>query len=126
AWLALAGRVSGWGAPHSGRRWGYRALLGALCAALGWAGHDGATLTHGEDYLTEHLPWRAASPLVRLSLPLDQPAKDWEAYAHVVAPILEVRCYSCHNSRNYKGRLVLDRWESLMQGGTTGPLLVAG
>jgi hypothetical protein len=119
AWLAQRSRV--------GSRAGYRVVLAALCGALVLTGHDGSALTHGEEYLTEHLPWKTREAVVSApKFPTERPVEQWAAYQHVVAPILETRCVACHNSTNFKGKLVMDRWEGLTRGGKTGPLWVAG
>ncbi|MBL9207878.1 MAG: hypothetical protein JNN01_22535 [Opitutaceae bacterium] len=105
----------------------YRFLLAATCAVLMFAAHDGASLTHGEDYLTEHLPWlqnQAKPPAI--AFPVQHPVGTWEMYTDVVAPILSQRCINCHSGRQAKGKLALDTWEALSRGGTTGPLFVAG
>jgi uncharacterized membrane protein len=120
-------RIRASGDPR-GARIAYRGVLLALCFALVLTGHDGSALTHGEDYLTEHLPWNAGKvPTTPApTFPTDRPVAQWAAYEHIVAPILETRCVSCHNSTNFKGKLVLDNWEALTRGGKTGPLWVAG
>lgn len=106
-------------------RWIFRAGLAALCGLIGLVAHDGGSLTHGEDYLTEKLPWfQAAAP--KIAFPQDRPPGQWEAYAHTVSPILEVRCIACHRSSGFKGKLILDSWDALLKGGASGPLFVAG
>jgi len=127
ACLTLALRLSRDFAFRTGLRRAYRILLAATCAVLMVAAHDGASLTHGEDYLTEHLPWRQDQAKVpALAFPVQQPVGNWEMYTDVVAPILSQRCASCHSGRQAKGKLALDTWEALSRGGTTGPLFVAG
>jgi len=42
-----------------------------------------------------------------------------------VAPVFQQRCVACHNSRMSKGRLNLETYASLMQGGESGPAVVA-
>jgi len=107
-------------------QWSYRALLLATCIMLLRASHDGGTLTHGEDYLTEYAPWRKPAPPVALAFPTDKPIVQWDVYAHVVTPILQTRCYECHAAKNAKGGLVLDSWVGLQRGGKNGAVLVAG
>lgn len=115
----------------AGLLWGYRRatqrqerhgpvfLAGLSCAvaALLVAGHFGASLTHGADYLLE--------PLRRN----EQRALDVETavvYADLVYPILQAKCLSCHNDRKSKGGLVLSDTVSLLQGGESGPALAQG
>jgi DNA-binding beta-propeller fold protein YncE len=52
-------------------------------------------------------------------------AGQWVSFAGEVAPILHSRCLACHNARTAKGRLNLDGYANLLQGGESGPSLVA-
>lgn len=123
--LTLALRLApGWEADNARGRV-YRGALAALCTVVVLAGHFGATLTHGEAYLTEPLPWGNAGAVV-VSFPQDRPVQEWKLFNEVVVPILAVRCYECHRQNNFKGRLVLDNWAGLNRGGASGPLFVAG
>ncbi len=104
-------------------------ILTGGCLAL--AGHYGADITHGEDYLTEYAP----NPVRRLlGLPLrlnlaDQPVKplpERVAFAEVVAPILAERCVGCHSGQKAKGGLRLDRYDLVMKGGESGASVIVG
>jgi len=79
------------------------------------AGHLGATLTHGEDFVLA--PLRDDAPAVTENTPV---------YVAAVQPILENKCYSCHNERKSKGELVMSIPEKLLQGGKNGPVWRAG
>lgn len=115
------------GARMSGGRHAYRAVLLALGIALTITGHDGSALTHGENYLTEYLPWNTGNSVVAApTFPTDRPVEQWAAYEHIIAPIFNTRCVACHNSTNFKGKLVMDNWESLVRGGKTGLLWAPG
>ncbi|WP_018614998.1 c-type cytochrome domain-containing protein [Segetibacter koreensis] len=95
-------------------------LLGLLLVT----GHLGGSLTHGSDYLTK--------PFLRIlgddttantaikPLPNVQEAL---AYNDVVKPILQTKCYSCHNSNKQKGRLRMDDIKLLMKGGKNGKII---
>lgn len=108
------------------------------------AGHYGASLTHGDDYISSVLPFGketetshpAATPtaggetnfnLTSLSSsdkPLDpQQIQDLNVQ---VRTILAHNCYSCHSSTKIKGELRLDGKEFVLKGGEGGPVLVAG
>jgi uncharacterized membrane protein len=83
-------------------------------------GHLGGSLTHGEDYLTEGLFSKSAST--------DFSKVDIEKakfYSDLVQPILESKCYSCHNASKQKGKLRLDGAEHILKGGKNGIVLVA-
>jgi uncharacterized membrane protein len=107
-------------------RWSYRVLLATTCLLLVRTAHDGGSLVHGEDFLVEHAPWRKPPPAPAIAFPTDQPVAQWDLYAHVVAPILQARCYECHRGGNVKGGLVLETWDALQRGGKSGPALVSG
>jgi uncharacterized membrane protein/uncharacterized protein YjbI with pentapeptide repeats len=83
-------------------------------------GHLGGSLTHGEDYLTEGL--------FSKSITTDFSKIDLEKakyYSDLVQPILESRCYSCHNASKQKGKLRLDERDHILKGGKNGVVLVA-
>lgn len=50
----------------------------------------------------------------------------WVSFAGEIAPIFQQRCVACHNARAAKGRLNLDSYATLKQGGESGPAFVAG
>ncbi len=79
-------------------------------------GHYGATLTHGEDFLTEVFTKEKS-----LNLELDKPI-----FSQVVSPILEIKCVSCHNPNKLKGELLLDSQEGILKGGESGQVLIPG
>ena len=109
----------------------YQVILLATGASLGLAGHLGASITHGEDYLTEYAP----NPLRRaMGLPIHVDPADlpWKplperiVFAEVVAPVLTERCVGCHSGQKAKGGLRLDAFDQLMKGGNSGTAVIAG
>lgn len=90
------------------------AAVSILCL-LG-AGHYGATLTHGENYVL--------GPV----LPKPAPVSINEAvvFTHLVQPIFEKKCVSCHSPEKIKGKLMLTDAESVKKGGKSGKLIVPG
>lgn len=81
------------------------------------AGHFGASLTHGADYLME--------PLRRNK----QKALDVETavlYPDLIYPILQTKCLGCHSNSKSKGGLILTDTASVLKGGDSGPVLVKG
>jgi uncharacterized membrane protein/mono/diheme cytochrome c family protein len=108
------------------------------------AGHYGASLTHGDDYISNVLPFGKDSDesdpgstptageesnfnltsLTSSDQPLNpQQTQDLNLQ---VRTILAHNCYSCHSSSKIKGELRLDSKEFVMKGGEGGPVLVAG
>jgi uncharacterized membrane protein len=78
------------------------------------AGHKGATLTHGDNYLLE--------PMFPSEQIASVPKEDALVFQHVVKPILEKKCISCHNAGKLKGDLNLETEASILKGGKNGPL----
>ena len=82
------------------------------------AGHYGATLTHGDNFLAAPLlNQQKAEPVA-----LDQAL----VFDHVIQPIFEQKCVSCHNPDKLKGQLNLADAASMVRGGKSGKLFVAG
>ncbi len=103
----------------------YRVLLLGSVGVMGYASHDGASITHGKDYLTEYAP----NPIRKLlGLPLKEVEEEKEAkpleeqvvYADIVQPILEMRCVECHKEGKSKGNFRMDTYDLLVEGGKEG------
>lgn len=91
-------------------------LYSVLVIFLIITGHYGASLTHGEDFLTEVFD----APKT-LTLNTEAPV-----FAQVVQPVLEAKCNSCHNPNKLKGGLLLDTQEGILKGGESGSILTPG
>ncbi|MFC4095085.1 c-type cytochrome domain-containing protein [Euzebyella saccharophila] len=92
-----------------------KAFLVVMLVLVSLTGHYGGMVTHGEDYL--------ALPTSKNSKKLPENPL---IYAHVVAPILEDKCVSCHNPNKQKGALLMHNLEGLFKGGEHGNTLVSG
>lgn len=124
----------------------YRLALATAFALLIPAGHLGAGLTHGEDWLdgprkrVKPAPTTlvetqtvtpenagAASSAAGATLPeAVPPAPLPETYATVIEPILAAYCTNCHGTGKHKGDLRMHTREGLLAGGESGAALVAG
>jgi uncharacterized membrane protein/mono/diheme cytochrome c family protein len=124
-------------ALRSGRAKLYRGLLTTTVVGVTVAGHFGAMVTHGDDYLTSVLPYGkepatlvAAGGDSKFSFAastnqlLDE--KQIGELNMQVRSILAHNCYSCHGPAKTKGGLRLDKRELIMKGGEDGVVLVAG
>ncbi|MCC6356121.1 MAG: hypothetical protein IT577_19710 [Verrucomicrobiae bacterium] len=100
----------------------YRVGLALACAVMAFASHLGGSLTHGEDYLTEHLP----PSLKRLLGSGSVASSPGDVYAAAVAPILGARCVDCHREGKSKGKLRMDAVGGLFAGGSEGPAIAPG
>ncbi|UCS91882.1 chitobiase/beta-hexosaminidase C-terminal domain-containing protein [Echinicola marina] len=85
----------------------------ALLLVLIGAGHWGANLTHGTDFLMAPI---TSNDGVQVNL------EEAEVFAHLVQPILEQKCNSCHQASKSKGQLRLDEVEMIQKGGKNGVL----
>jgi len=94
-----------------------RSLSISLSVLLVLAGHFGAALTHGEDFLLAPLQLTSEEPL---SL------ADAEVFKDLVQPIFESKCVACHQEGKIKGELRLDLLTGIQKGGKSGALFVAG
>jgi uncharacterized membrane protein len=107
----------------------YRLLLFISVGVMGFASHDGGSLTHGSDYLLRYAPepirkFFNAKP--RTPVPTAKPPQEQLVYADIIAPIFERRCVQCHEEGNSKGRLRMDTYELLLKGGKEGPAIEPG
>jgi len=107
----------------------YPLLLLLSVAAMFPVGHLGATMTHGEGFLTEPLFPRQPEPLRGSAGSTDPallPASSRGIYPEQIAPILERYCVSCHGSSKMQGKLALHTPEAILAGGATGTAIEPG
>jgi uncharacterized membrane protein len=126
--------------------WLYWVLLLGSSGIMGIASHDGASLTHGKGYLTDFAPnpvrkaigmpvkeeksdegpsgnggQASGAPLAAAKPPSEQ-----VVYSDIIVPILEQKCYSCHNAEKQKGKYRMDEYDLLVKGGKEGDGIVHG
>lgn len=82
--------------------------------AIVFAGHEGADITHGENFLLAPITPEKQTPGILL--------EDAHVYADMVKPILQNKCMSCHNSKKAKGDLAMETEALLLKGGKHGKL----
>ncbi|MGI8636496.1 MAG: c-type cytochrome domain-containing protein, partial [Segetibacter sp.] len=87
-------------------------------------GHLGGSLTHGSDYLTKPF-FKIVSSDTVANVAIKPVANVQEAlvYPDVIQPILQTKCYSCHNENKQKGKLRMDDISLLMKGGKHGSII---
>jgi uncharacterized membrane protein/mono/diheme cytochrome c family protein len=90
------------------------------------AGHFGGNLTHGDDYLTQPLLALTGQAPATVERPKITDINQAVVYHDLVEPVLEQKCWQCHNANKQKGDLRMDEPELLKKGGKGGPVLVAG
>lgn len=79
-----------------------------------FTGHQGAGITHGQNFLLAPIMPEKKQPLVAFDEAL--------VFTDMVAPILKAKCDGCHNSKKAKGELVMETQELLLKGGKSGKL----
>lgn len=104
-----------------------RILSVGLLILLTITGHLGGSLTHGSDYLSKPLKEIFGEDSVA-SATIKPLANVQEAavYKDIITPILQTRCYNCHNANKQKGGLRMDDFSLLMKGGKGGKVIVPG
>ena len=98
------------------KKWGYKVALYGSLGIVFFAGHFGAGLTHGMNFLVEPL-LQGKQAAITEQTPL------YEAF---VDPVLEAKCQSCHNPQKHKGDLDMTTFDLLLKGGENGPVWIAG
>ncbi|MBX2815111.1 MAG: chitobiase/beta-hexosaminidase C-terminal domain-containing protein [Saprospiraceae bacterium] len=96
-------------------RKGYYFALAVLMGLVFWAGHLGGKMTHGDHFLfppdkIDHRP------------NVDEHTPIFTAF---IKPILDQHCVSCHRDGKAKGKLVMTNVSGIVQGGASGPLVMA-
>lgn len=100
----------------------YPVALLATVLLMAWTSHQGASLTHGTNYLTQYMPapfrdWLSLSPAA---------GSERTFYGARVQPILENNCVTCHNPNKHTGDLQLDSYAALLKGGKHGAVVKPG
>lgn len=95
-----------------------RATLAALSAVTIFAGHQGATLTHGREVTA----WWGASA-VEAKKPAETPRLAppvAPVFTTEIQPVLERSCIECHGPRKARGKLRLDTREAALAADKSG------
>ncbi|MEQ9437567.1 MAG: DUF1553 domain-containing protein [Cyclobacteriaceae bacterium] len=115
----------------------YRSLLFLTVISLTIAGHLGANLTHGEDFLSSTFPWNndgyaagnADDLLAEFAVVSEDDAltKNQQDRLNLeVRAIFAHNCYQCHSELKQKGELILETEEGVMKGGESGKMFEIG
>lgn len=111
----------------------YRVFLFISAIGVAIAGHFGASLTHGKDYISATIPWSDnydksttakfdITTFKNDSAPL---TKQQSIELNVkVRAIFAHNCYKCHGPEKIKGDLRLDRRDMIFKGGENGPVVI--
>jgi hypothetical protein len=139
--LVLCCVIRGWNGK------GYAIALFATVCLMAWTSDQGGKLTHGEGFLTEHMPAKlrallGVAPPARKHLApnsvvsgasnlsdasLSAPARvSVTFFASRVAPIFDDKCVQCHGPQKKKGKLRLDTFDYVMHGSKDGAVVKPG
>lgn len=97
----------------------YSAALVLLFVLVSFSGHQGGTLTHGNEYLTMKV-------LLQQERLKPMSVNETYIFEDVVLPILEDKCSQCHKGSKLKGNLSIETLADLKKGGKHGAAIVAG
>ena len=104
-------------------RFAYPFVLTAVLLILVWTAHEGGSITHGSNYLTQYMP----APLKRLTpSSAAQASSPTSFYTKHIHPIFDANCVSCHGESKTSGGLRLDTYDQLMRGGKDGAAILPG
>jgi mono/diheme cytochrome c family protein/uncharacterized membrane protein len=101
----------------------YPVVLTTVMLILVWTAHQGGSLTHGSNYLTQYMPASLQRIGALTSVNAAVPNPD-SFYARRIHPLLDSHCVSCHGAGKVQGGLRLDTYEGLLRGGKSGPAVV--
>ncbi len=118
--------------PEKSRILTFRSTLFITAISVSVAGHFGGSLTHGEDFLTETLPWNQESNSIEktpINLAVYQadlnPEREMKLIGEV-RMVLAHNCYKCHSGAKIEGELRLDEKEFVFAGGENGEVIIPG
>lgn len=126
--VSVAGWVLRWQANLNRSVFASVAVVMLLLITI--TGHQGGSLTHGDDYLSEPIAAifgqsgeEELPPLERRPITNLQEAVVFE---DIVYPIIYDKCVRCHNTGKRKGKLNLESYQELLSGGKSGRTVEAG
>ena len=93
----------------------YSSVVFAMLALL-FAGHTGSVLTHGENFVLAPVSGNKEEFTIENS----------SLYQVAVMPVLEKKCFSCHNESKAKGKLIMTSVAKFTSGGEHGKPWVEG
>ena len=103
----------------------YKAGTILLFVVILFTGHYGGSLTHGSDFLTAG--WSDSDEAVNeVQIKTITNVQEANAYADVIEPMFNSKCYSCHGPKKQKGKLRLDKPELIRKGGKNGEIVMSG
>lgn len=121
--LFILGGLQGW---YPFKRSIFVAGFLLLLLSITFTGHLGGNLTHGPDYLLTYAPDFIKSGNAKQTTLPHQDIDSIVVYDQLIHPILAVNCMNCHNGKERLGGLDLTSYDSMMQGGDNGEVIIFG
>lgn len=110
-----------WTSQNSAATWlNITSIMGSAALVVG--SHFGGSLTHGSDFLSFPSSEVESAEIVQRPPVTDSTA----IYLAAVQPLLQSKCYSCHNEKKSKGGLIMSDIQKMLAGGKSGAMWVAG
>jgi hypothetical protein len=81
-----------------------------------WTTHQGGSLTHGTNYLTQYMP----APLKHWFVSPPKALTPGAFYTRHINPVLDANCVVCHGESKTSGGLRMDSYALMMKGGKDG------
>lgn len=106
----------------------FSVVLMLIIILISMSGHLGGSLTHGETYLLHYAPQfikniAGVGEEEKVIALHDIHIDSIKVYPHIIQPILDDKCISCHNDTKKEGGLLLDNYRGLMEGGDDGSII---
>ncbi len=110
------------------RKPAFSIVLFLIIILISVSGHLGGSLTHGEAYLMHYAPKFVKNMLGEETKEnqLDLKALDKDSinfYPHIIQPIFNNKCISCHNPTKKEGGLLLTTYNEVIAGGDHGSII---
>lgn len=105
-------------------------LVALVTGTMIYTGHLGGNLTHGSTYLLEYAPNTVRS-IAGLQVKTEPRPKvtildSADVYLDLIAPMMDSKCVSCHNTGKKKGDLLLTSYSNMIKGGENGVVITPG
>jgi uncharacterized membrane protein len=118
-----------WISDERGPRRATTLFMSLAFMVMSLAGHDGASMTHGSDYLFQFAPssfkkWMGDE--VKQAVDNSVPIKERDIYEVAIEPIVKQSCVQCHRLEKSSGRLRMDSYAMFKKGGKNGTPWVPG
>lgn len=123
-WLGIATAVCAiiaWWTKQKKEKRIYKFSIWCVALLLLATGHFGGSLTHGSDYLLQ--PLKGDNVETDLAKNLPKQSDSVQVYKHLIQPVLEQKCYSCHNPEKKQGGLDMTTWDAFSEGGENGHII---